>query len=102
MAATAEQAAQRHARAQDAAMHWAERAEVEYAQAIRHEDDARARQHHESSWQRDRLAEDRRLAQAHGTRCTEALRLAEMWARVAAAVVPPLEPAWSTLESTDG
>lgn len=78
--------------AQAHAFGWAERATAEYGQAIRHEDDARARQHHDSSWQRDRIAEDRRLAQFHGVRCTEAIKLAEMWARVARVLVPPPEP----------
>ncbi|MET7679383.1 hypothetical protein [Streptomyces sp. NPDC005423] len=91
----------RHDRACQAALGWAERATAEYGKAIRHEDDARARQVSDSAWQRDRMADDRRLAQFHGVRSTEALRLAEMWARVARVLTPPLEPVWSTLESTD-
>lgn len=94
--------AEHQRRAQAHAFIWAERASTEYGQAIRHEDDARARQNADSAWQRDRMTEDRRQAQFHGVRSTEALKLAEMWARVAAALVPPLEPLWSELESTDG
>ena len=96
--ATAE-LADRHEDAREKAYAWALRATTEYGQAIRHEDDARARQNHDNAWQRDRMAEDRRLAQFHGVRSTEALKLAEMWARVAGILVPPLEPVWSTLES---
>lgn len=105
--AAALELAGRHEDARGKAYAWAERATAEYGQAIRHEDDARARQNHDSSWQRDRMAEDRRLAQFHGARSTEALKLAEMWARVATAVVPPLEPVWqecgdlAEVESTD-
>ncbi|NUS86008.1 MAG: hypothetical protein HOY75_25615 [Streptomyces sp.] len=98
--AAAELAA-RHEDACDKAYAWAERATAEYGQAIRHEDDARARQNADSAWQRDRMAEERRLAQFHGVRSTEALKLAEMWARVARALVPPLAPVWSELESSD-
>lgn len=77
---------EQHRSAQAHAFGWAERASTEYGQAIRHEDDARARQNHDSAWQRDRMADDRRLAQFHGVRSTEALKLAEMWARVAQAL----------------
>ena len=75
-----------HDRAQAHAVGWAERATSEYGQAIRHEDDARARQNADSAWQRDRMAEERRLAQFHGVRSSEALKLAEMWSRVARAL----------------
>ncbi|AVV46450.1 hypothetical protein PYK79_53815 [Streptomyces sp. ID05-04B] len=78
--------AEQHRRAQAHAFGWAERAHTEYGQAIRHEDDARARQNADSAWQRDRMAEERRQAQFHGVRSTEALKLAEMWARVARAM----------------
>ncbi|MDX2539809.1 hypothetical protein PV437_42650 [Streptomyces scabiei] len=75
-----------HNRAQAHAFHWAEQATSEYEQAVRHEDDARERQQYDSGWQRDRAAEARSLAQVHGVRSTEALRLAEMWARTAQAL----------------
>lgn len=106
MAITPEEAAVRelaagHDRARQAALTWAERATTEYGQAVRHEDDARARQQHDSVWQRDRMIEERRLAEFHGVRSTEALKLAEMWARVATVLVPPLEPVWSDVESID-
>jgi hypothetical protein len=91
-AAAAHDLAASHDRARQAALSWAARAEAEYLTAIKHEDDARARQHSDSAWQRDRMAEERRQAQFHGVRSTEALKLAEMWARVATVLVPPLEP----------
>ncbi|WP_411090804.1 hypothetical protein [Streptomyces sp. 049-1] len=75
-----------HRSAQAHANAWAERVNSEYGQAVRHEDDARARQHADNAWQRDRMAEERRLAQFHGVRSTEALKLAEMWAHVARAL----------------
>ncbi|MFI6337825.1 hypothetical protein [Streptomyces sp. NPDC050535] len=78
--------AEQQRRSQAHAFGWAERATAEYDQAIRHEDDARARQNSDNAWQRDRMADERRLAQFHGVRSTEALRLAEMWARVAGAL----------------
>lgn len=98
--ATAELAA-RHDRARQAALSWADRATAEYHRATEYEDSARARQHADNAWQRDRMAEERRQAQFHGVRSTEALKLAEMWARVATALVPPLEPVWSELENTE-
>lgn len=97
-------AAERSARYEDAcdkAYAWAERATTEYGQAIRHDDDARARQHSDNAWQRDRMNEERRLAQFHGVRSTEALKLAEMWAKVATILIRPLEPVWTELESAD-
>ncbi|MEW2570483.1 hypothetical protein [Streptomyces sp. NPDC047070] len=78
--------AEQQRRSQAHAFMWAERANGEYEQAVRHEDDARERQQYDSSWQRDRAAEERRLAQFHGVRSTEALKLAEMWAHVARAL----------------
>ncbi|WP_309095259.1 hypothetical protein [Streptomyces sp.] len=84
--------------AQVQAYDWATRATAEYNQAIRHEDDARARQHHDNAWQRDRMADEQRLAKFHGVRTTEALRLAEMWARVALALADGELPVTSVLE----
>lgn len=78
--------AEQHRRAQAHAVDWAERASTEYGHAIRFEDNARARQNADNAWQRDRMAEDRRHAQFHGVRSTEALTLAEMWASVARAL----------------
>lgn len=70
-------------RAQANAFTWAERATVEYREAIRNEDDARAHRSADGPWYRDRMAESRSRAQVHGVRSIEALKLAEMWARVA-------------------
>ncbi|WP_435252044.1 hypothetical protein [Streptomyces tendae] len=83
-----------HRRAQAHAFHWAERATAEYSQAVQHEDDARARQHADNAWQRDRMAEQRHLAQVHGVRSAEALKLADTWARTARALAdgPQLLP----------
>ncbi|OSZ58678.1 hypothetical protein OQI_20445 [Streptomyces pharetrae CZA14] len=78
--------AYQHQQAQVQAYVWATRATAEYNHAVRHEDDARERQQYDSGWQRDRAAESRTLAQVHGIRSTEALRLAEMWAHVAQAL----------------
>ncbi|MGW1324803.1 hypothetical protein ACWD64_19950 [Streptomyces antibioticus] len=93
--------ADRHASACEHAFAWAERATAEYGQAIRHEDDARERQQYDSGWQRDRATESRALAQFHGVRSTEALKIAEMWAHVARVLVPPLEPIWAELETAE-
>ncbi|MFD9107157.1 hypothetical protein [Streptomyces bottropensis] len=89
-----------HNQAQAYAFHWAERANAEYGQAVQHEDDARARQNQDSSWQRDRMAEERRQAQFHGTRSVEAIKLAEMWARVAQGLAAGELPLNAVLEST--
>ncbi|MFM9589718.1 hypothetical protein ACKI1J_15665 [Streptomyces scabiei] len=86
-----------HRRAQAHAFHWAERATSEYGQAVSHEDDAIARRNADSAWQRDRMAEERRQAQFHGTRSVEALRLAEMWARVARSLADGALPAAAEL-----
>ncbi|MEU3255979.1 hypothetical protein [Streptomyces sp. NPDC006997] len=72
--------------AQVHAYEWASRATVEYNLAIKHEDDARARQDRDHAYQRERMAEERRQAQFHGVRSTEALKLATMWAHVAQAL----------------
>lgn len=72
--------------AQVQAYDWATRATAAYNEAVRHEDDARERQQYDSGWQRDRAAEARQLAALHGVRSTEALALAQMWARVARAL----------------
>lgn len=89
-----------HRRAQASAFIWAERAEEAYELARRFEDRAQ-------SWTpKPAHAEviDSELAQSREQAAlyTDARQLAEMWARVATVLVPPLEPVWSTLESTDG
>ena len=88
---------EQHRRAQAHAFAWAERATAAYGVAIRHEDDARARQDHDNAWQRDRMAEDRRAAQFHGVRSTEALKLAEMWAHVAGTLAVGEQPVTNAL-----
>lgn len=89
-------------RAQAHAFGWAERATAEYGTAVRHEDDARERQQYDSGWQRDRAAESRALAQSHGVRSTEALKLAEMWARVAGALAVGEQPVTNVLTPQSG
>jgi hypothetical protein len=73
-----------HTRAQAHAFHWAERANGEYQQAIEHDD--KARRFADKAYLAEPMAEERRHAQFHGVRSTEALKLAEMWARVAQAL----------------
>lgn len=96
--AAAELAA-RHEDARAKAYTWAERATTEYGQAVEYED--RGRELARQPFQTGAAEKQQRNARQHGVRSAEALRLAEMWARVAAVLVPPLEPVWSTLESTD-
>lgn len=91
--------AEHHHHAQAQALAWAERASSQYGQAIRHEDDARARQHADNAWQRDRMAEERRLAQFHGVRSTEAVKIAEMWASVARALADGELPITTVIET---
>jgi hypothetical protein len=98
--ADARQLAAGHDRARLAALQWAERVETEHREAIRHEDYART--HADKTYLRDAVADERTKAQQRHARSTEARQLAEMWACVAAVLVPPLEPVWSELESTDG
>lgn len=89
--------------AQTGAMIWAQRADEEYELAIRHEDRA-------ASWtpnaaHSEVIAKERKEAQQHHVRSTEARLLAEMWARVATVLVPPPEPLeliTAELRSTDG
>ncbi|MEU0109521.1 hypothetical protein ABZ313_29770 [Streptomyces sp. NPDC006251] len=90
---------EQHRRAQAHAFGWAQRATTEYGQAVRHEDDARERQQYDSGWQRDRAAESRTLAQFHGVRSTEALKLAEMWAAVARALADGELPMATVIEA---
>ncbi|WP_329338571.1 hypothetical protein OG866_27050 [Streptomyces sp. NBC_00663] len=88
--------AEQQRRAQAYAFGWAERATAEYETATRHEDDAR--RHSDSAYLRDAVIEDRRRALAHGVRSTEALKLAEMWARVAQALAVGEPPVTAELE----
>lgn len=89
---------EQHRLAQTQALGWAEHATAEYGQAIQHEDQARTRQHHDHAYQRDRMAEERRRAEFHGVRSTEALKLATMWAGVAQALADGELPVTSVLE----
>lgn len=95
----ASELAARHEDAREKAYAWAERATTEYGQAIEHED--RGRELARQPFQSDAAEREQRNARQHGARSTEALKLAEMWARVATAVAPPPEPVWAELESTD-
>ena len=85
-------------RAQAQAFRAAERAQTQYEQAIKHEDYVHAHAGSEGSYIRDSVADERRLAQFHGVRSTEALRLAEMWARVAQALADGELPVTTTFE----
>ncbi|MBK3625932.1 hypothetical protein JHN59_13975 [Streptomyces sp. MBT49] len=98
--ATAREAAEDYAHARDGAREWAQRAETEYREALRQED--YARQHASSTYLRDPVADARVAAQFHHGRADGARQLAEMWTRVAAVLVPPLEPVACELVSTDG
>lgn len=92
--------AEQQRRAQAHAFIWAERATNDYSEAVRYEDSAR--RGGDSAYLRDAAAEERRLAQFHGVRSTEALKLAEMWAHVAGALADGELPLVSVLDSTDG
>ncbi|MFI6274295.1 hypothetical protein [Streptomyces sp. NPDC050988] len=76
--------------AQTGAMVWAQRADQEYEQAQHFED--RAQSWSDTAAYAETIAHEREQAQAHAARSTEARQLAEMWACVAAIVVPPPEP----------
>lgn len=82
---------EQHRRAQAFALGWAERAETEYDTATEHED--KARRFADKAYLAEPMADERRLAQFHGVRSTEALKLAEMWARVARALADAPTPA---------
>lgn len=86
--------------AQTSAMIWAQRADESYELVLGHTDRA-------DSWtpnasHAEVIAHERQEAQQHRVRSTEARQMAEMWARVATVLVPPLEPVWSELKSTNG
>ncbi|MFZ4143377.1 hypothetical protein ACOZDZ_21995 [Streptomyces griseoincarnatus] len=88
---------EQHRRAQAHAFSAAEQAQAMYEQAVGYEDKARgyADNPHLGGW----MADARRLAQIHGVRSTEALKLAEMWARVAQALADGALPVTGTLEA---
>ncbi|NUS29801.1 MAG: hypothetical protein HOV92_37060 [Streptomyces sp.] len=81
---TSPRRAEHHPHAQTQAYRWATRAEAEYETATEHED--KARRFAGKAYLAEPMADERRLAQFHGVRSTEALKLAEMWARVARAL----------------
>ena len=92
-----------HCTAQTAAMVWAQRADEAYEQAQRYED--RAASWTPSAAYAETIEGERKQARESGTRSIEAIKLAEMWARVAAVLVPPPEPLeliTSELRTTDG
>jgi len=82
--------------AQARAVSWAEQAQTHYQEAVRLEDSARAREDNAAAmpaYVRQIAAEEYRDAQRRSDRFTEAVRLAEMWARVATSLdVPALLP----------
>ncbi|WP_405994975.1 hypothetical protein [Streptomyces sp. NBC_00986] len=72
--------------AQERALFWAWTANGEYVEAIEYENRSRAPYDSAAPRQGDRMAQERRLADFHGVRSTEALKLAEMWSHVAQAL----------------
>lgn len=89
-----------HRTAQTSAMVWAQRADEAYELAQHFED--RAQSWTPNAAHAEVMADERKQAREHAVRSTEARQLAEMWTRVAAVLVPPLEPIECVLESTDG
>ncbi|MFJ9895253.1 hypothetical protein ACIQPR_18250 [Streptomyces sp. NPDC091280] len=87
--------------AQERAVFWAWTANGEYVEAIGHEDRSRAAYNPAIARQGDRIAQERRLADFHGVRSTEALKLAEMWARVAQALATGELPVTGMVEVPD-
>ncbi|WP_060952410.1 hypothetical protein [Streptomyces hygroscopicus] len=75
-----------HAQAQ--ALSWAEQAETAYIAAVDHEESARARHRTRTVYNSHLAGESRAQADLYGARCTEAMKLAEMWANVALSVRP--------------
>lgn len=107
MATTTEEAdagklAAGHDRARLAALQWAERAETWHSEAARQRDYANDPTRQHNAYLRQAVAEARTQAETYAVRSTQARQLAEMWARVAAILVPPLEPVETVLERTDG
>ncbi|MDX5564143.1 hypothetical protein PYK79_13405 [Streptomyces sp. ID05-04B] len=95
----AQKAAEDYAQARESAWGWAQCAATEYREALRQED--YAREHASSTYLRDAVADARVAAQLHHGRAAGARQLAEMWARVATVLVPPLEPVHCELVTTD-
>jgi len=83
--------------AQDRAFFWAWKANDEYVEAIDYENRSRAPYDSAVARQSDRMAMERRLADFHGVRSTEALKLAEMWAHVAEALAGGEQPVTNLL-----
>lgn len=75
-----------HAQAQ--ALSWAEQAETAYITAIDAEESARAYKGNRAVYNAHLAGESRARADLYGTRCTEAMKLAEMWAKVARCLQP--------------
>ncbi|MFE5159655.1 hypothetical protein ACFRNT_14265 [Streptomyces sp. NPDC056697] len=75
-----------HAQAQ--ALSWAEQAETAYITAIDHEEAARARHSNRTIYNSHLADESRAQADLYGVRCTEAMKLAQMWTEVARAFHP--------------
>ncbi|MFM9811615.1 hypothetical protein ACKI16_24270 [Streptomyces scabiei] len=88
-----------HRTAQTSAMVWAQRADEAYEQGVHHED--RANSWTPNTAHAEVIAHERDQAQQCRASSAEAVRLAEMWARVAAVLIPPLEPIECELRSTD-
>ncbi|MEU2992576.1 hypothetical protein ABZ772_19810 [Streptomyces griseoincarnatus] len=93
---------EQHRRAQTHAFRAAERAQALYEQAIKHEDYVHAHAGSDRPYLRDSVADERRLAEFHGVRSTEALKLATMWAHVAQALADGELPVTSVLEVRGG
>ncbi|MCX4974235.1 hypothetical protein [Streptomyces sp. NBC_00620] len=83
--------AEQHRTAQESAVAWAFKAEAAADDALRSE--AYVTEHGASDYLRSRVAEERVNTQEHQARSTTARQLAEMWARVAAALTPGQAPA---------
>lgn len=72
-----------HVHARMSALRWAAQADADYIKAIDAQEEARRRG---TTGFAHVTAEIRQRAQEHGVRSAEALKLAEMWARVARAL----------------
>ncbi|MGC9538515.1 hypothetical protein [Streptomyces sp. UG1] len=79
-----------HRTAQTSAMVWAQRADEAYELAQRYED--RAQSWTPNAAHAEVIASERATSREHATRYADARQLAEMWARVAAVLVPAPEP----------
>lgn len=86
--------------AQTSAMVWAQRADEEYELSRRYED--RAQSWTPNTAHAEVIANERATAKEHAALSVGARQMAEMWARVATVLVPPLEPIECEVRSTDG